>query len=64
MLRCEKLYPTLTHHILYNIEYALESEENYHAYQQKNAPELKDVTDRFSAKFSAVREFYHLLFDQ
>ncbi|MFN8295250.1 MAG: DUF4286 family protein [Chitinophagales bacterium] len=50
---------------LYNIEYMLESEDNYHAYQQKNAAELqKDVTDRFNGKFSAVRKFYNVLSEQ
>lgn len=50
---------------VYNIEYILESEDKYHAYQQKNAPELqKDVADRFNGKFSAVRKFYNVLLEQ
>lgn len=49
----------------YNIEYAVETEENYNSYQQVEAPALqKDIADRFAGKFTAQRKFYNLLFVQ
>ncbi len=50
---------------VYNIEYKINTEEDYYNYQKKSAPALqKDIADRFAGEFTAERTFYKVVFEQ
>jgi hypothetical protein len=48
----------------YTMQYTVDSEENYLAYQKYAAPLLQaDVKHRFEGKFTAQRAFYKITFE-
>ncbi len=48
----------------YNIEYNVETKEDYHSYRQFAAPALQaDIKNRFDGKFSAERLFYKIIYE-
>ncbi len=50
--------------VTYNMQYSIDSEEQYLSYQEHAAPLLQgDVLSRFQGKFSAARAFYEVTFE-
>jgi hypothetical protein len=59
-LVCTEETPTST----FNMQYTVESEEQYQLYQELAAPMLQaDVLNRFQGKFSATRDFYKIILE-
>ncbi len=50
---------------IYNIEYTIDTKEDFTNYQLQCAPALqKEVIDKFAGKFTVQRMFYTVLFEQ
>ena len=48
----------------YNMEYGVETKEDFNAYKEFAAPRLQeDIKNRFDGKFSAERLFYKIIYE-
>ncbi|MDB5228437.1 MAG: hypothetical protein JWN78_2630 [Bacteroidota bacterium] len=51
-------------HITYNLEYGVETKDDYNAYRQFVAPALQaELMEKFNGKFSAERLFYKIVYE-